>query len=157
MHWREMGPKDTVKDDGPPEDAYVANALYTRLCRRPFVCTVITDGALVMARMSLLWRDIKLYPSFRRADEGEWSLFDFVEPPRHAALKATDRVLGEQEPDILKTHLEQFLLPIVLADPTAYFSQPSPSGGSNVVAIEKKPTRISFTERKYMAAGAASS
>ncbi|MFS7945765.1 hypothetical protein Hanom_Chr06g00528011 [Helianthus anomalus] len=40
MHWREMGPKDKVKDDGPPEDAYVANALYTRLCERPFVCTV---------------------------------------------------------------------------------------------------------------------
>ncbi|MFS7970330.1 hypothetical protein Hanom_Chr09g00819771 [Helianthus anomalus] len=35
MHWREMGPKDKVKDDGPPEDAYVANALYTRLCGCP--------------------------------------------------------------------------------------------------------------------------
>ncbi|MFS7972495.1 hypothetical protein Hanom_Chr09g00845491 [Helianthus anomalus] len=70
MHWRGMGPKDKVKDDGPPEDAYVANALYTRLCGRPFVCTVIPDGALVMAGMSLLWRDIKLYPSFQRDDEG---------------------------------------------------------------------------------------
>ncbi|MFS7939771.1 hypothetical protein Hanom_Chr05g00455871 [Helianthus anomalus] len=54
MHWKEMGPKDKVKDDGPPEDAYVANALYTRLCGCPFECTVIPEGALVMAGMSLL-------------------------------------------------------------------------------------------------------
>ncbi|MFS7939484.1 hypothetical protein Hanom_Chr05g00452321 [Helianthus anomalus] len=97
-----MGPKDNVKDDGPPKYAYVVNALYTRLCGRPFECTVIPEGALVMAEMSLLWRDIKLYPSFRRDDEGEWSLFDFVNPPWHA----TDRVIGEHEPDVLKIHLE---------------------------------------------------
>ncbi|MFS7955123.1 hypothetical protein Hanom_Chr07g00638941 [Helianthus anomalus] len=145
MHWREMGPKDKVKDDGPPEDVYVANALYKRLCGRPFVCVVIPDGALVMAWMSLLWRDIKLYPSFQRDDEGtyfvglayvlltvsgitcvhvtgEWSLFDFFDPLRHTALKAADRVLGDQKPDVLKIHLEQFLLPAVPADPTAYIT-----------------------------------
>ncbi|MFS7939514.1 hypothetical protein Hanom_Chr05g00452671 [Helianthus anomalus] len=127
IHWREMGPKDNVKDDGPPKDAYVANALYTRLCGRPFVCMVIPDGALVMAGMCLLWCDIKLYLSFQRDDEGEWSLFDFVDPPRHVALKAADRVLGEQEPDVLKIHLEQFLLPAVPADPTVYISQPPPA------------------------------
>ncbi|KAM0027465.1 hypothetical protein Hdeb2414_s0019g00540541 [Helianthus debilis subsp. tardiflorus] len=87
----------------------------------------------------------------------EWSLFDFVDPPRHVALKAADRVLGEQEPDVLKIHLEQFLLPAVPADPTVYISLPPPSRGSNVAAIEKKPTRIKVTRRKYMAAGAASS
>ncbi|MFS7903508.1 hypothetical protein Hanom_Chr01g00024851 [Helianthus anomalus] len=110
-----------------------------------------------MAGMSLLWRDIKLYPSFRRDDEGEWTLFDFVDPPRHAALKAADRVIGEQEPDVLKIHMEHFLLPSVSADPAVYISQPPPSGGSNVVATEKILTRIRVTGRKYMAAGAASS
>ncbi|KAJ0611096.1 hypothetical protein HanHA300_Chr01g0011361 [Helianthus annuus] len=88
---------------------------------------------------------------------GEWSLFDFVNPPRHAALKAADRVLGEQEPDVLKVHVEQFVLPAVPADSAAYISQPSTSGGSNVSAIEKKPVRIRVTGRKYMAAGAAAS
>ncbi|KAJ0701401.1 hypothetical protein HanOQP8_Chr10g0378951 [Helianthus annuus] len=80
MYRKEMGPKEKVKDEGPPEDAYVANALYTKLCGRPFECTVIPEGALVMAGMSLLWHDVKLYPSFRRNDEGDWSLFDFVDP-----------------------------------------------------------------------------
>ncbi|MFS8007048.1 hypothetical protein Hanom_Chr14g01256361 [Helianthus anomalus] len=106
MQWREMRPKDKVQDEAPPKDAYVSNALYTRLCGRPFVCMVIPDGALVMAGMSLFWHDIKMYPSFQRDDEGEWSLFDFVDPPRHAALKAANRVLGEQKPDVMKIHLE---------------------------------------------------
>ncbi|KAJ0539783.1 hypothetical protein HanHA300_Chr08g0290381 [Helianthus annuus] len=180
MYWKEMGPKEKVKDDGPPEDAYVANALYTKLCGRPFECTVIPEGALVMAGMSLLWRDIKLYPSFRWNDEGthifcqsyilltmceitcmyiaeEWSLFDFFDPPRHTALRAADRVLEEQEPDVLKVHLEQFLLPAVSADPAVYISQPPHSGGSSVAVLEKKPTRIKVTGRKYMAAGVATS
>ncbi|MFS7948939.1 hypothetical protein Hanom_Chr06g00565721 [Helianthus anomalus] len=122
MQWREMGPKDKVKDDGPLKDAYVANALYKRLCECPFECMVIPKGALVMAGMSLLWRDIKIYPSFGRDDEGKWSLFLFVDPPRHAALKAADRVIGELEPYVLKIHLEQFLLPAVPADPDAYIS-----------------------------------
>ncbi|KAJ0534604.1 hypothetical protein HanIR_Chr09g0421601 [Helianthus annuus] len=132
MHWRDMGPKDNVKDDGPSEDAYMSNALYTRLCGRPFECTVIPEGALVMAGMSLLWRDIKQYPSFRRDDVGEWSLFDFVDPPRHLALRAADRVLDEQEPDVLRIHLEQFLLPALPADPAAYVSPLPPAG---VVAL----------------------
>ncbi|MFS8021904.1 hypothetical protein Hanom_Chr16g01432971 [Helianthus anomalus] len=135
---REMGPKDKVTDDGPLKDAYMANALYTRLCGCPFECTVIHEGALVMAGMSLLWRDIKLYPSFQRDDEGEWSLFDFVDPPPHATLKVADRMIGEQEPDVLKIHLEQFLLPVVSANPAAYVSHPSPSGVSSVSAAEAK-------------------
>ncbi|MFS7903722.1 hypothetical protein Hanom_Chr01g00027361 [Helianthus anomalus] len=81
-----------------------------------------------MAGMSLLWRDIRLYPSFHRDDE---------------------------EPDILKIHLEQFLVPAVPADPSAYISQSPPSGGSSVSAAEaKKPIRVKVTGRKYMAAGA---
>ncbi|KAJ0521336.1 hypothetical protein HanIR_Chr10g0469681 [Helianthus annuus] len=62
-----------------------------------------------------------------------------------------------KEPDVLKIHLEQFLLPAVPEDPTVYISlPPPPNGGSNVVAIEKKPTRIKVTRRMYMAVGAAS-
>ncbi|MFS8008152.1 hypothetical protein Hanom_Chr14g01269341 [Helianthus anomalus] len=102
--------------------------MYTRLCGRPFECTVIPEGALVMAGMSLLWRDIKQYISFRRDDEGEWIMFNFVDPPRHTALRAADRVLSEQEPDVLKVHLEQFSLPVVPADPAVYISHPPPVG-----------------------------
>ncbi|MFS8007771.1 hypothetical protein Hanom_Chr14g01264961 [Helianthus anomalus] len=100
-----MGPKDKFKDDGPPADAYVENALFKRLSQQPSKCMVIPEGALLMAGMSLLWHDIRLYPSFQRDDEGKWSLFDFVDPPQNAALRAADRVIGEQEPDVLKIHL----------------------------------------------------
>ncbi|KAJ0535781.1 hypothetical protein HanOQP8_Chr09g0335681 [Helianthus annuus] len=62
-----------------------------------------------------------------------------------------------KEPDVLKIHLEQFLLSAVPADPTVYISQSPPSGGSNVAALEKKPTRIKVTGRRYMAAGDATS
>ncbi|KAJ0828708.1 hypothetical protein HanRHA438_Chr17g0840211 [Helianthus annuus] len=88
---------------------------------------------------------------------GEWSLFDFVDPPRNLALRAADRVLDDQEPDVLKIHLEQFLLPALPADPAVYLSPLSLSGGSGVAAPEKKPTRIKITRRKYMASGAAPS
>ncbi|MFS8004617.1 hypothetical protein Hanom_Chr13g01227921 [Helianthus anomalus] len=88
-----------------------------------------------MVGMSLLWHDIRLYLSFQRVDEG----------------KSVDRVVGEQEPDVLKIHLEQFLLPVVPADPTVYISQPPPSGGSSVSAAKtKKPTRVKITGRKVM-------
>ncbi|MFS7986078.1 hypothetical protein Hanom_Chr11g01006181 [Helianthus anomalus] len=182
MQWREMGHKDKVKDDGPPKDAYIANALFKRLSQCPFKCTVIPEGALVMAGMSLLWHDIKLYPSFQRDDEGmwpfalnllllivfaltrvnvtgKWSLFDFVDPPRNAALRVVDRVIGEQEPDLLKVHLDQFLLSVVPADPFAYISQPHPSGGSNMLMFQKrkKPIWVKATGRKYMAAEVATS
>ncbi|MFS7939580.1 hypothetical protein Hanom_Chr05g00453461 [Helianthus anomalus] len=144
MQWREMGPKDKVKDDGPPKDAYVANALFKRLCECPSECTVIPEGALVMAGMSLLWR--------------KWSLLNFVDPPRNATLRAANRVIGEQEPDVLEIHLEQFLPPAVPVDPTAYISQPPPSGESSVSAVEeKKPIRVRVTGRKYMDARAATS
>ncbi|MFS7916990.1 hypothetical protein Hanom_Chr03g00183801 [Helianthus anomalus] len=142
MEWREMGPKDMVKEDGPLKDAYVENALFKRLCECPSECTVIPKGALLMAGMSLLRR--------------KWSLFDFVDPPHNAALRAADRVIGKQEPDVLKIHLEQFLLPSVPADPVAYISQPPPSEGSGISAIEaKKPIRVKIIGRKYMVAGAA--
>ncbi|MFS8034667.1 hypothetical protein Hanom_Chr17g01583851 [Helianthus anomalus] len=156
MQWREMGPKDKVKDDGPPKYAYVENTLFKRLSQCPSECTVIPGGALVMAGMSLLWRDISLYSSFQRDDGGKWSLFDFVNPPRNAAVSVADRVIGEKEPDVLKIHLEQFLLPAVPADPSTYICQPPPSGGSAVSAAEvKKSIRVKVTGRKYMAAGAA--
>ncbi|MFS7949605.1 hypothetical protein Hanom_Chr06g00573561 [Helianthus anomalus] len=147
-----MGPKDNVKDDGPPQDAYVANALYKRLCEYPSECMVILEGALVMAGMSLLWHDIRLYPSFQRDDgNGVCLILSIL---HGAALKSADRVIGEQEPDVLKIHLEQFLLPAVPADPTAYVSQPFPKGGSSVSAVEPKKTiRVRVTGRKYMDMG----
>ncbi|MFS7986704.1 hypothetical protein Hanom_Chr11g01013421 [Helianthus anomalus] len=80
MYWREMGAKDKFKDDGPPADVFIENALFKRLSQRPSECSVIPEGALVMAGMSLLWRNSRLYPAFQRLDEGEWSLFDFVDP-----------------------------------------------------------------------------
>ncbi|MFS8023194.1 hypothetical protein Hanom_Chr16g01448601 [Helianthus anomalus] len=87
----------------------------------------------------------------------KWSLFDFVDPPRHLALRAADRMLDNQEPGLLKVHLEQFLLPALPADPAVYLSPFSLSGGSGVAAPEKKPTRIKITGRKYMASSAAPS
>ncbi|MFS7958471.1 hypothetical protein Hanom_Chr07g00678941 [Helianthus anomalus] len=101
-----------------------------------------------MAGMSLLWRDIRLYPAFQRVDGGkcqfagyvfsnmygcqigERSLFDFVDPSRNAPLRSADRVVGEQEADVLKIHMEQFLLPAVVASSTAQVFNPPPSGGS---------------------------
>ncbi|KAJ0927059.1 hypothetical protein HanRHA438_Chr04g0178401 [Helianthus annuus] len=81
----------------------------------------------------------------------------FVDPPRHLALKAADRVLDEGELGVLGMHLEQFVLPAVPADPAAYIS-PLPSVPSaGVPALEKRPTRIKLTGRKYMAAGVAAS
>ncbi|MFS7983793.1 hypothetical protein Hanom_Chr11g00978711 [Helianthus anomalus] len=84
-----------------------------------------------MAGMILLWRDIKQYPSFGRDDEEEWSLFDFVDPPRNLALRAADRMLDDQEPDVLKIHLKQFLLPALPADPAVYLSPPFPHWGKS--------------------------
>ncbi|MFS7922287.1 hypothetical protein Hanom_Chr03g00247311 [Helianthus anomalus] len=154
MQWMEMGPKDKVKDDGPPKDAYVENTLFKRLCQCPSECIVIPEGALVMAGMNLLWRDIRLYPSFQRDDEGKGSSFDFVDPPRNTTLRAADCVIGEQEPNVLKVHLDQFLLPTVQADPSAYISQPPPNGWINAPGAEtKKPIWVKVTGRKYMAAG----
>ncbi|KAF5785045.1 hypothetical protein HanXRQr2_Chr10g0423991 [Helianthus annuus] len=126
MHWREMGAKDKFKDDGPPADAYIENTLFKRLSQRPSECQVIPEGALLMAGMSLLRRNSRLYPVFQRVNGGEWSLFDFVDPPRNAALRSADLVVGEQEPDVLKIHIEQFLLPAVPADATAQVSNPPP-------------------------------
>ncbi|KAF5769916.1 hypothetical protein HanXRQr2_Chr14g0653711 [Helianthus annuus] len=151
MHWREKGPKDKVKDDVPSEDAYVSNVLYIKLCGRPFECTITPEGALVMAGMSLLWSDIRRYPSFQRDDAGEWSMLDFIDPPRHLALKPADRALDEGEPDVLRVHLEQFILPAVPADPTAYVTQLSSVATTAVSVSEKKPTRIKLTGKKHTA------
>ncbi|KAJ0733258.1 hypothetical protein HanPI659440_Chr11g0406331 [Helianthus annuus] len=151
MHLREKGPKDKVRDDAPPEDAYASNVLYIKLCGRPFECTIIPEGALVMAGMSLLWPDIKRYPSFQRDDTGEWGMFDFIDPPRHLALKPADRVLDEGEPDVLRVHLEQFLLPAIPADPTAYVTPLSGVAITAVSVSEKKPARIKLTGKKHTA------
>ncbi|MFS7902207.1 hypothetical protein Hanom_Chr01g00008581 [Helianthus anomalus] len=62
-----------------------------------------------------------------------------------------------KEPDVLKIHLEQFLLPAVPANPTAYIIVPSPSGGKNVDSIEKKPIKVKIIGRKYMAVGTGAS
>ncbi|KAJ0570375.1 hypothetical protein HanHA300_Chr05g0177301 [Helianthus annuus] len=151
MYWQEKGPKDKVRDDAPPEDSYTSNALYVKLCGLPFECTIISEGALVMAGMSLLWPDIKRYPSFQRDDAGEWSMFDFIDPPQHLALKSADRMLDEGEPDVLKVHLEQFLLPAVPADPTAYIAPLSGVAITAVATSEKKPARIKLTGKKHSA------
>ncbi|MFS8010014.1 hypothetical protein Hanom_Chr14g01291991 [Helianthus anomalus] len=74
----------------------------------------------------------------------EWSLFDFVDPPRHLALRVADRVLDEQEPDVLRVHLEQFLLPALPADSTAYVS-PFPSVGEVVLP----PLRRNQPDKSY--------
>ncbi|XP_021995478.1 uncharacterized protein LOC110892630 [Helianthus annuus] len=104
-----------------------------------------------MAGMSLLWPDIRRYPSFQRDDAGEWSMFDFIDPPRHLALKPAYRALDEGEPDVLRVHLEQFILPAVPADPTAYVTQLSGVATTAVSVSEKKPTRIKLTGKKHTA------
>ncbi|MFS7910881.1 hypothetical protein Hanom_Chr02g00111401 [Helianthus anomalus] len=130
MHWMDMGLKDKVKDDSPPEDAYIANALYTRLCDRPFERTVIPEGALVMAGMNLLWRNIKKYPSFWRNDEGAGCA---TSSPGAISVARCAGGTG-----------------------CIYFPS-SPSGGSSVAVPERKPTQIKVTGRKYMAAGVSTS
>ncbi|KAJ0884103.1 hypothetical protein HanPSC8_Chr10g0429481 [Helianthus annuus] len=149
MHWQEKGPKDKVKDDAPPADLYASNALYVKLCGRPFECTIIPEGALVMAGMSLLWPDIKRYPSFQREDGGDWGMFDFIDPPRHLGLKSADRMLDEGEPDVLKVHLEQFLLPAVPADPLAYIAPLSGMTIAVAASSEKRPARIKLSGKKH--------
>ncbi|MFS7914380.1 putative phospholipase C, phosphatidylinositol-specific, Y domain-containing protein [Helianthus anomalus] len=72
MHWREMGSKEKFKDEGPPADAYIENALFKKLSKPPSECQVIPEGALVLVGMSLLWRDSRLYPAFQRFDNGKY-------------------------------------------------------------------------------------
>ncbi|KAJ0554071.1 hypothetical protein HanRHA438_Chr08g0357821 [Helianthus annuus] len=178
MHWQDKGPKDKVKDDAPPADLYASNALYVKLCGRPFECTIIPEGALVMAGMSLLWPDMKRYPSFQREDggmlisphlvnmfltqvfiiifnhvfcAGEWGMFDFIDPPRHLALKPNDRRLDEGEPDVLKVHLEQFLLPTMPADPLEYIAPLSGMVAAVTASSEKKPIRLKLSGKKHAA------
>ncbi|KAJ0704267.1 hypothetical protein HanPI659440_Chr14g0560751 [Helianthus annuus] len=148
MHWQDKGPKDKVKDDAPPADSYASNALYVKLCGRPFECTIIPEGALVMAGMSLLWPDIRRYPSFQREDGGEWGMFDFIDPPRHLALKPNDRRLDEGEPDVLKVHLEQFLLPAMPTDPLEYIAPLSGMAAAVSASSEKKPIRLKLSGKK---------
>ncbi|MFS8021915.1 hypothetical protein Hanom_Chr16g01433121 [Helianthus anomalus] len=92
-----------------------------------------------MAGMSLLWHNSRL--------------FDFVDPPRNTALRSADRAVGEQESDVLNIHIDQFLLPVVPADATAYVSDPPPNGGSGVSLEEvKKPSRVRITRKKIITA-----
>ncbi|MFS7908864.1 hypothetical protein Hanom_Chr01g00088061 [Helianthus anomalus] len=84
-------------------------------------------------------------------------MFDFVDPPWHLALRLADRVLDEGELGVLGMHLDQFVLPVVPADPAAYIS-PLPSvSNTSAPASEKRPTRIKLTGRKYVAAGVVAS
>ncbi|MFS7943745.1 hypothetical protein Hanom_Chr06g00503831 [Helianthus anomalus] len=138
MHWRKKGAKEKFKDDGPPADAYRKNALFKRLSQRPSECQVIPEGAHVLAGISLLWRDSRFYPAFQRFDNDEWSLFDFIDPPRHTALRSADRVVGEQEADVLKIHIENYLFPVVPPDATAHVSNPPPSGGSGFLLKRRR-------------------
>ncbi|MFS8003970.1 hypothetical protein Hanom_Chr13g01220071 [Helianthus anomalus] len=66
-----MVPKEIFKDDGPPTDAYIENALFKRLSQHPSECQVIPKGALMLVGMSLMWRDSRLYPAFERFDNGK--------------------------------------------------------------------------------------
>ncbi|KAJ0680649.1 hypothetical protein HanPI659440_Chr16g0626591 [Helianthus annuus] len=151
MHWREMGAKEKFKDEGPPADAYIENALFKKLSKHPSECQVIPEGTLVLVGMSLLWRDSQLYLPFQRFDNGEWSLFDFIDPPRHAAMRSADHVVREQEADVLKIHIEHFLLPATPAGSSAQVPNPPPSGGSGV-SLEgtKKTSRIRITGKKIV-------
>ncbi|MFS8017638.1 hypothetical protein Hanom_Chr15g01382771 [Helianthus anomalus] len=123
MHWEEMGPKEKVKDEGSLEDAFVIKALYTRLGEHPFECTIILEGALVMAGMSLLWRELMLHP--RSGGMMKVQLLfclSYVLLTRAGCVENSPRAI---------------LLPAVPADPSAYISQPpaTPSASVNVSAI----------------------
>ncbi|MFS7954605.1 hypothetical protein Hanom_Chr07g00632501 [Helianthus anomalus] len=72
MHWREMGSNEKFKDEGPPADAYIENALFKKLSKHPSECQVIPERTFVLVGMSLLWRDSRLYPSFQRFDNGKY-------------------------------------------------------------------------------------
>ncbi|MFS7947573.1 hypothetical protein Hanom_Chr06g00549861 [Helianthus anomalus] len=64
----------------------------------------------------------------------EWSLFDFVDPLRHTALKAADRMLGEQEPNVLKIHLEQFCYQLYWWTRLLIFFSLPPAGGAMLLS-----------------------
>ncbi|MFS7960189.1 hypothetical protein Hanom_Chr08g00700261 [Helianthus anomalus] len=127
-----MGAKDKFKDDGLPADAYTENAMFKWLSQRPSEFQVIPEGALVMEGMSLLCCDSRLYPSFQRFDNDkcEWIFFDFVDPPRHVALRSANRVVGEQEADVLKIHIENFLLLVTPTGSNVHVSNPLPVVGA---------------------------
>ncbi|MFS7963733.1 hypothetical protein Hanom_Chr08g00741831 [Helianthus anomalus] len=78
-----------------------------------------------------------------------WSLFDFVDPPRNASLRSANRVAGEQDASVLKIHIENFLLPVVIVDSSAQLVSPPPSGGSEAsLGGAKKIYRIRLTGKK---------
>ncbi|KAM0046180.1 hypothetical protein Hdeb2414_s0009g00312901 [Helianthus debilis subsp. tardiflorus] len=144
-----MAPKEKFREEGPPADAYIENALFKKLSKHPSECQVIPEGAPVLVGMSLLWRDSRLYPSFQRFDNGDLSLFDFVDTPRNAALRSADRVVGEQEASVLKIHIEHFLLPAITADSSAQLVNPPPSSGSEApLGGTKKASHIRITGKK---------
>ncbi|MFS7907133.1 hypothetical protein Hanom_Chr01g00067681 [Helianthus anomalus] len=57
---------EKVKDVAPHADSCKENALFKTLCTRPTECTVIPEGALVLTRMSQVWRNKNTCPSFVR-------------------------------------------------------------------------------------------
>ncbi|KAM0036835.1 hypothetical protein Hdeb2414_s0014g00431021 [Helianthus debilis subsp. tardiflorus] len=158
MQWREIGSKVKFKDEGPPADAYIDNALFKKLNKHPSECKVIPEGALVFVGMSLLWRDSWLYPAFQRFDNGECSLFDFIDPPRHADLRSANRMVGEQEAVVLKIYIEHFLLPAIPAGSSAQVANLPPSSGSGVfLEGTKKMSRIRITGKKIVTTEATAS
>ncbi|MFS7970455.1 hypothetical protein Hanom_Chr09g00821241 [Helianthus anomalus] len=144
-------PKRSLKDRGQLADAYIENALFIRLSQRPSECHVILEGALVLAGMSLLWRDSRLYPAFQRVNS---LCLSSLIPPGRVALRSADREVGEQEAGILKIYVENFLLPAVPVASTAQLSDLPLSGGSGVSLDEtKKTTRIRITGKKVVTVG----
>ncbi|KAF5813479.1 hypothetical protein HanXRQr2_Chr03g0098931 [Helianthus annuus] len=78
-------------------------------------------------------------------------MFDFIDPPRHLALRPADRVLDGGEPDVLGMHLEQFSLPAVPADPTVYITSLSVFANTVMSVAEKKSARTKLGGRKHTA------
>ncbi|MFS7888918.1 hypothetical protein Hanom_Chr00s000002g01600651 [Helianthus anomalus] len=157
MHWREMAPKERFKDDDPPADAYIKNALFKTLSQHPSECQVIPEGALVLRfdngkcqfAVSKSASDVSYDMLIIWVKTCDWSLFDFVDPPRNAALRSADPMVGEQEASVLKVHIESFLLPAIIADSSAQLSSPPPSSESEAsLGGAKKMFRIRITEKK---------
>ncbi|KAF5808891.1 hypothetical protein HanXRQr2_Chr04g0150691 [Helianthus annuus] len=84
-----------------------------------------------------------------RMKTGDWSLFDFVDPPRNAALRPSDRVVGEHEASVQKIHIEHFLLTAILRIPLIKLLVLPPSSGCEAsLGGTKKASRIRITGKK---------
>ncbi|MFS7889193.1 hypothetical protein Hanom_Chr00s000003g01604071 [Helianthus anomalus] len=103
-----------------------------------------------MAGMSLSWHDINCtLLSEGRMKVREWILFDFVDPPRHAALKAADRILGrnvvaiEKKPIKVKITGRKYMVVGMGA------SSASMTTSTGSVAEQTSPTHV-FKKRKII-------